>query len=68
MSKSTPVDPDGFIKQSDEDLISADDVYFLEAMIEQMNQATDRALKALDDTLSFITESNIRISKLETKK
>ena len=39
----------------------------LEAMIEQMNQATERAEKAIDNTLSFVAKSNKRIAAMETE-
>ena len=42
-----------------------DDDAALEAMIEQMNEATARAEKAIDDALRFIATSNQRIAKME---
>lgn len=47
---------------------SADtDNQILEAMIEQMNQATKNAEKAIDEALSYVTESNRRIEKMEAE-
>ena len=39
----------------------------LEAMIGQMNQATENAEKSIDDTLIFVAESNKRITEMEAK-
>jgi translation initiation factor 2B subunit (eIF-2B alpha/beta/delta family) len=39
----------------------------MEAMIEQMNQATERAEQAIDDALNYVTESNQRIAKMEAE-
>lgn len=46
---------------------AADDSKVLAAMIEQMNHATKRAEKAIDDMLTFVSESNRRISEMEAK-
>mgnify|MGYP000612107775 CR=1 FL=1 len=37
----------------------------LDAMIDQMNQATERASSAIDDALAFVAASNKRIAKME---
>ena len=39
----------------------------LEAMIEQMNQATANAEKAIEDALAFVAASNQRIAKMEAE-
>ncbi|MCU7849347.1 MAG: hypothetical protein KZQ89_15425 [Candidatus Thiodiazotropha sp. (ex Lucinoma kastoroae)] len=39
----------------------------LEAMIDQMNQATANAEQAIDETLSFVAESNRRIDRMEAQ-
>ena len=40
----------------------------LEGLIEQMLKATDRAEKAIDDTISFIKVSNRRIAAMEASQ
>lgn len=44
-----------------------DDTKALEAMIEEMNKATQRAEQAIDDALAFVKASNKRIRKMETE-
>ena len=39
----------------------------LEAMIDEMNRASENAGKAIDDALSFVTKSNNRIARMESK-
>lgn len=56
-----------FMRRAAEGYQSADDVNALEAMIEQMNQATESASKAVDDAIAFVAESNKRIKKMEAK-
>ena len=41
---------------------------FIETMIDQMNEATDKAMAAVDDTLKFVDESNKRISLMESRR
>jgi hypothetical protein len=50
---------DGYRSETDEEL--------LEAMINEMNQATENAEKAIDETLRFVEESNQRIAQMEAK-
>ena len=40
----------------------------LEGLIEQMLKATDRAEKAIDDTLNFVKISNQRIAAMEANQ
>jgi len=42
-----------------------DDDEILEAMISQMNQATENAERSIDDVLLFVAESNERIKRME---
>lgn len=42
-----------------------DDDEILEAMINQMNQATENAERSIDDALLFVAKSNKRIKKME---
>jgi len=44
-----------------------DDNKALEAMIEQMNKATENAEKSIDDALVFVAASNQRIKEMELK-
>ena len=44
---------------------TSDDDQMLEAMINQMNQATENAGRSIDDTLLFVAESNKRIKIME---
>ncbi len=45
----------------------ADDDKALEAMINEMNNATRNAETAIDDALAFVAASNKRITEMETK-
>ena len=47
---------------------SDDDDEVLEAVIKQMEKATESAEKAIDETLKFVAASNKRIAKMEAKK
>ena len=40
----------------------------LEAMIDQMLKATERAENAIDEALSFVAESNERIAAMESQR
>lgn len=40
------------------------DIEALEAMIDQMNEATERTEKAIDDVLEFVAQSNQRIEAM----
>ena len=44
---------------------SNEDDKMLEAMIGQMNQATENAERTIDETLLFVAESNKRIARME---
>ena len=46
---------------------SPEDDEALEAMIDEMNKATESAEKAIDDALAYVAESNKRIKRLEAK-
>jgi hypothetical protein len=48
----------GAYKSSEEDKL-------LEAMITQMNKATDNTQNVIDETLLFVAQSNERIAKME---
>jgi hypothetical protein len=50
---------DGYRVEPDEQL--------LKAMIVQMNQATENAERAIDETLRFVEESNQRIAQMEAE-
>lgn len=56
-----------FMRRAAEGYQTNEDVSALEAMIEQMNIATENASQAVDDTILFVTESNKRIKKMEAK-
>lgn len=56
-----------FMRRAADGYQAEDDVSALEAMIEQMNLATERASKAIDDAISFVAESTKRIKKMEAK-
>ncbi len=45
----------------------ADDDKALEAMIDEMNKATKRAEKAIDQALAFVADSNKRIAEMEAR-
>ena len=40
----------------------------LDGMIDQMNQSTARACKAIDEALAFVAASNRRIDRMEAKR
>jgi hypothetical protein len=46
---------------------STDDEKMLEAMIVQMNKATENAESVIDNTLLFVAQSNQRIAKMEAQ-
>jgi len=56
-----------YMRRAAEGYRSADDEKTLLVMIDQMNQATERASKAIDDTLAFVAGSNKRIMEMEAK-
>ena len=56
-----------YMRRAAESYRPADDDKALEAMIDEMNKATKNAEKAIDATLAFVTESNRRIAKMESK-
>ena len=54
-----------FMRRAAEGFSPSDDDAALEAMIRQMNKATERAESVIDEVLSFVEESNKRIAKME---
>jgi len=56
-----------FMRRAADGYQAESDVRALEAMIEQMNLATESASRAVDDAISFVAESNKRIKKMEAK-
>lgn len=41
------------------------DDLILSSMIDEMNNATNRAEKSIDETLKYVAESNLRIAQME---
>jgi len=56
-----------YMRRAAEGYRPADDDKALEAMINEMNKATERAEKAIDDALAFVEASNRRIAEMEAK-
>jgi hypothetical protein len=56
-----------YLRRAAEGYRAETDEQLLETMIDQMNQATDNAGKAIDDVLRFVDESNRRIARMEAK-
>ena len=54
-----------YMRRAAEDFRPEDDHGALEAMLEQMNEATARAEKAIEDAVAFVAASNRRIAKME---
>ncbi len=56
-----------YMRRAAEGFRPDDDDKALEAMIEQMNQATASAEKAIDEALAFVAASNRRIAGMEAE-
>ena len=56
-----------YMRRAAERYQPADDEKALEAMISEMNKATQSAEKAIDDALAFVTASNKRILAMEAQ-
>ena len=56
-----------YMRRAAEGYRPAEDDNALEAMIDAMNKATERAENAIDDVLAFVAESNKRIAEMEAK-
>lgn len=56
-----------FIRRAAMSYSPKSDIYALGAMVSEMNKATEAAVRAIDDTLTFVAESNDRIAKLEAQ-
>ena len=56
-----------YMRRAAEGFRPEDDSKALEAMIEQMNQATASAEVAIDDALAFVAASNRRIAEMEAR-
>ena len=56
-----------YMRRAAEGFRPEDDDKALEAMIDQMNQATASAEKAIDDALAFVAASNQRIAEIEAR-
>ncbi len=54
-----------FMRRAAEGFNPSDDGVALGVMIDQMNQATERAERIIDEVLSFVEESNQRIAEME---
>ena len=54
-----------YMRRAAEGYRPADDDKALEAMINEMNKATENAEKAIDDALAFVEASNKRIAAIE---
>lgn len=54
-----------FMRRAAEGFTPSEDDAALEAMIKQMNKATERAASVIDEVLSFVEASNKRIAKME---
>ena len=56
-----------YMRRAAEGYRPADDDKALEAMINEMNKATESAEKAIDDALAYVEASNKRIAEMEAK-
>ncbi len=56
-----------FIHQAADSYYTKQDESFLCSLLDQLNQATERAELAIDETLEYIHESNLRISEMESR-
>ena len=56
-----------YMRRAAEGYRPADDDKALEAMIDEMNKATQNAETAIDDALAFVAASNKRIKAMEAK-
>lgn len=54
-----------FMRRAAEGYRPAEDDKAIEAMIAEMNKATENAANAIDDALAFVAASSKRIAKLE---
>ncbi len=66
-AKKLSISTSEYIRRAADNFSPTEDEEALEAMIEQMNLATHRAEKAIDDVLAFVKASNKRIHKMENK-
>ncbi len=57
-----------YMRRAAEGFRPEDDDKALEAMIDQMNQATASAEKAIDAALAYVTASNKRIAEMEARE
>lgn len=55
-----------YMRKAAESFRPSEDDEALEAMIDQMLKATERADRAIDDALIFVAESNKRIAAMES--
>jgi hypothetical protein len=56
-----------YMRRAAEGYRPSDDDKALEAMINEMNKATQKAETAIDDALAFVAASNKRIEEMEAK-
>ncbi len=56
-----------YMRRAAEENRPADDDKALEAMINEMNKATESAEKAIGNVLMFVADSNKRIAEMEAK-
>jgi hypothetical protein len=54
-----------FIRQAADSYYTKQDESLLCSLLDQLNQATKRAELAIDETLEYVRESNLRIAKME---
>ncbi len=57
-----------YIRRAAESFYPSESDEALEAMIEQMLKATERADQAIEETLDFVAASNQRIAEMESRK
>lgn len=57
-----------YLRRAAESFRPSEDDKALEAMIDQMIKATERADQAIDEALAFVEASNRRIAKMESQR
>ncbi len=67
LAKKAGISVGEFMRRAAKSYNSEEDEKALSAMIDQMLKATDRAEKAIDDTITFVEASNKRIKKMEAQ-
>ena len=67
-AKEAGVSMGEYLRRAAESFRPSEDDKALEAMIDQMLKATERADQAIEDALTFIDASNRRIAKMESER